>query len=33
MKIKIGNVSRVLSLIYEGILRYHCLRHQELTVL
>ena len=32
MKIKIRNVSKLYSLIYENTLRCQCLRYQELVV-
>ena len=33
MKIKIGNVSTLFSLVQEGSMRYQYLRYQKLTVL
>ena len=32
MEVKIGNLSNVYSLVFEGTLRYQCLSYRELTI-
>ena len=32
MKVQIGNMSNVYSLVFEGTLRYPCLSYRELTI-